>query len=216
MPSKSYATFRNLLRDVDKLISLHRTLSEGKKGRKDLGHLTRSSVIMLCATWETYVEDLLLESVLNITNQTADASMLPKAVQKTISKFVRNHNDELKPIEITGNGWKKVLQDLATEKMTLLNTPKSTIIDPLYRDFLGVAKFSLFWVSHGTSKVDDFIRVRNEIAHKGAGANYVRLQKLIGFYDLIVQTVIESDSNLAQELSTKVLPSSPLPWDLTY
>jgi RiboL-PSP-HEPN len=62
MPSRSLQIFYyNLLNDINQLIKIHDTLNKGK-GRKSLGHLTRSGVVLLCAAWEVYIEEVLVEA----------------------------------------------------------------------------------------------------------------------------------------------------------
>ncbi len=170
----------------------------------------------MCAAWETYVEELVLECLRIIVNEINDASRLPVEIQKTISSFVKTHKNELKPIELTGDGWKKILQDLASERTSKLNTPKSTNLDPIYKEFLGVSGVSNFWKTHTSSEVDDFIKVRGEIAHKGGGAKYVTFIQLQNYLDMINETVKESDICMAQELANNTLPSHQFPWKLTY
>jgi RiboL-PSP-HEPN len=64
MPSAARALFRDkLLPDVAAIIGTHRAVNPDGQGRRALGHLTRSGVIMLCASWELYVETVIQESV---------------------------------------------------------------------------------------------------------------------------------------------------------
>jgi len=51
MPSTSFLKFEtNMLTDVDRIISSHTQLNHDGRGRRGLGHITRSGVLMLCAT----------------------------------------------------------------------------------------------------------------------------------------------------------------------
>ncbi|AYN01752.1 HEPN domain-containing protein [Chryseobacterium sp. 3008163] len=84
MPSDSYITFLQMRVDVLKLIETHSDYSKAKRGRKNLGHLTRSAVVMLCAAWERYNEDLLLESIKYISDNISNASHLNNRIKKQL------------------------------------------------------------------------------------------------------------------------------------
>jgi len=60
MPSSAYQAFKKNRVDVVRLIDSHGKLHAGTRGKKGLGHITRSGVVMLCASWELYVESLLV------------------------------------------------------------------------------------------------------------------------------------------------------------
>ena len=69
MPSKAYIEFEKNIVDVDHLISTHAAMNNGGRGKKGLGHITRSGIVMLCATWELYIESLLCESLKILTDR---------------------------------------------------------------------------------------------------------------------------------------------------
>jgi len=81
MPSKAFTEFRKNIADVDNLISSHRILNNGGRGKKGLGHITRSGIVMLCATWELYIESLLCESLEIILNRKTTPKDLPTIVK---------------------------------------------------------------------------------------------------------------------------------------
>jgi hypothetical protein len=89
MPSSAQAKFKNtMMKDVTRIIVSHDKLSNGTPGKKGLGHLTRGGVLLLCAAWELYLEEVLGEAV-NFACQKAGApDDLPKDVQKAIAGFV--------------------------------------------------------------------------------------------------------------------------------
>jgi hypothetical protein len=148
MPSKSYASFLIHLEDVRSLTDSHNLLVQGTRGRKRLDYLTRSGVVMLSAAWERYNEDLLLECISIISKNVSDALNLPENVRKTLSNRIKNDKHELKPIELTGEGWKRVWFDYANEKTLYLHNPKSVDLDKLFKEYLGFEnpKYSDIWL----------------------------------------------------------------------
>jgi hypothetical protein len=109
MPSSSLQKFETkMLADVIRMIESHARLNHDGRGRRRLGHITRSGVVMLCAAWELYVEELVIE-VAGILAERANAPTgLPKLAQKELSRLVKDHKHELKPLELAGAGWEHV------------------------------------------------------------------------------------------------------------
>jgi hypothetical protein len=51
-----------MLTDVERIIVSHAQLNHKGLGRRGLGHITRSGILMLCAAWELYdVDNMLTE-----------------------------------------------------------------------------------------------------------------------------------------------------------
>ena len=200
MPSNALKTFENhLVKDVDKLIASHAELNHEGGGRRGLGHITRSGVVMLCAAWEVYIEDVLVESVQYMVNNTASAQALPKDVKKSLAGYTKASKHELRVIDIADLGWKTVLVEIANHAVGRLNTPKSENIDPLFKKHLGFRGFSAKWGRPATD-IDDFVTTRCGIAHRGGGTPYVQIPTLRNYRSLVEQTVVDADNALADHL----------------
>ena len=210
MPSASYKLFLDNVVDVERLIESHGALHDGNPGKKGLGHITRSGIVMLCAAWEVYVEELLVQSVEHLTTCCDPPSQLPKPVKKYLSGRVRDDKHELKPIHFGGTGWIDVYKCYVRQSVDALNTPKSENTDPLYRRYVGLIDMSSCW-SVGSSGIDDFVTSRGEIAHKGRSATYVRIKQLRDDLALVKAAVAETDNALANHLRS-VSPNNKLPW----
>jgi hypothetical protein len=215
MPSNAYINFLHIRIDVLKLIETHSFYVQKKRGRKDLGHLTRSAVVMLCAAWERYNEDLLLESISYLSKVTTDINNLNKQIKKTISAKVKNDKNEIKAIELAGDGWKSVWLSYAMEETELLNTPKSNKLKLLFNTYLGLPDYTALWKTCNPCKIDEFVSERGAIAHNGNQTPYITLTKLKRYHDLIIKNVIAIDSNMALELN-KLSGLSLLPWTQNY
>lgn len=125
MPSKAYSDFKTNIIDVDNLIDAHSSLNTGNRGKKGLGHITRSGIVMLCATWELYIESLLCESLGILANRKSTPKNLPTLIQKSLAKLTKEDKHELKPLELAGDGWRSTLIDYAKAETDILHTPKS-------------------------------------------------------------------------------------------
>lgn len=194
MPSNAYINFLHIRIDVIKLIETHNSFSQNRRGRKDLGHLTRSAIVMLCAAWERYNEDLLLESIEYICNNLHDIHPLNKEIKKTLSAKVKEDKNEIKPIELAGQGWKTLWYNYAKAETELLNTPKSDNLDNLFKKYLGIIDYSTIWKKNCANEINNFVKERGDIAHNGNRASYIRMNSLKKYQDLVVENVIEIDS----------------------
>jgi hypothetical protein len=72
------------LQDVTRLEEAHQELNPGGQGRRALGHITRSALVMLCAAWELYIEDLIQEVVEIICENSESPDNLPADIKKKI------------------------------------------------------------------------------------------------------------------------------------
>ncbi|GAB3701480.1 hypothetical protein GCM10027592_29640 [Spirosoma flavus] len=216
MPSNAYINFLYIRVDVLRLIETHSYYTQNRRGRKNLGHLTRSAVVMLCAAWERYNEDLIIESIQYLNSSVNDVNLLNNSIKKTISKKVKEDKHDLKPLAMAGDGWKDVWLAYARLDAQSLNTPKAGNLKLLYNAYLGIEDCTTLWGSATKpAKIDAFVTDRGGIAHNGARAGYIRMNQLRLYQDLIVESVIEMDSNMALKLQAMAGTHNPA-WERLY
>ena len=156
---------------------------------------------MLCAAWEIYLEEVIRDSVRYLSDHTPEPKLLPKSAAKELSRYVRNHDHELRPLDLAIDGWKSTYQTLADVLIATFNTPKSGPANELFRRALGVEKVSDWW-SVGSETVDDFVSVRGEIAHRGSDADYIQLVDLQKYLVQINVSVLDTDNALCDYLKS--------------
>ena len=211
MPSSALLKFEaHMLVDVDRTIQSHGQLNHDGMGRRGLGHITRGGVLMLCAAWELYLEELAVECCRIFVDRLNSPDQLPLPVQKEISKVVRDSKHELKPLELAGDGWVTIFQNHVGQSVSNLNTPKSNNLDPLFKRLLGVDEISSFW-SEGKAEVNAFVSARGDIAHRGRDVGYVTINKLHEYRALIVKSVIDTDNSMADYIRD-IMPENRSPW----
>lgn len=211
MPSKALRKFESrLVSDVKSLVDTHKELNGPDPGKRGFGHLTRAGVVMLCAAWEIYLEELVRECVSFYCDRVISPRKLPKTPAKEISNYVKNHKHELKPLELAGDGWKNVFQSLCEATIASFNTPKSTVADQLFRKLAGIEKVSESWTVTA-AEVDNFVTRRGEIAHKGSEAPYVRIDVLQTDLSHIEKSVRDTDNELAEHIK-ETTPQGKSPW----
>ncbi len=211
MPSTALRKFETkLLVDVDRIIESHGLLDQNGQGRRGLGHITRSGVLMLCAAWELYVEELAVEVAELLANRATSPNDLPLPVQRELSKAVKEHKHELKPLELAGAGWEHVYISHVKDIVGSMNTPKVGPINEIYLRLTGWSKPSGSW-TRGNDFVNGFVKARGDVAHRGSAAAYVRIGALRDYRRGIVQTVTEHDNAAAEFVRDNSVGN--LPWN---
>lgn len=147
MPSNSYIDFLELLEDVNQLRATHFSYSRGVRGRKKLGYLTRSAIVMLCAAWERYNENVLIECIHIILGTNIQANSLSKHTKEYLSIRVKENKNNIYPIEMADNGWRNLWVGYATNETDSLNTPNSENLNKLFKRYLGIEDYSKIWIS---------------------------------------------------------------------
>ncbi len=212
MPSSAFQKFeRNMLVDVDRTIEAHANLNHDGRGKRGLGHITRGGVLILCTAWELYLEEVIPEGIRFFIDRIESPIGLPKDVKKELARTVKASKHELKPLELAGEGWKNLYRNHANETLAGLNTPKSENLDRLFKRLLGVPSISGSW-SVGAQTINDFVKIRGEIAHRGRDASYVNILQLSAFKKVIVSAAIDTDNHLAGFLRDNT-PGTARPWN---
>ena len=116
MLSKAYGMFNFRLGEVEQVLQARSLLNEknyrDKPGRRNLAALNKSALILLCAAWEAYVEDLLSESLEFVISKVSNPTELPQKLQKKLCAHVKKEKHELKALELCGDGWKKLCREI--------------------------------------------------------------------------------------------------------
>ncbi len=215
MPSNAYQALRRNIIDVDKLIEAHNLLSGGRQGRKGLGHITRSGIVMLCATWELYIESLLLECLRYLLDRIEFASDLPLPTRKFLSLQVKESKHHLKAMELADSGWRVLLSNYAEQNIESLHTPNPENLDTLYKRYLGIENFSDQWPGDHKSDLAAFVRKRGAIAHTGRQASYTRIFELRNDRANIAELSTETDKLMLQYFCDNYTVHNQ-PWRRTY
>jgi hypothetical protein len=144
--SSSRKAFLKNRRDVERLWEIHEEVAGAGRGRKHgVEVLNRSTLVLIAACWEAYVEDLVIEGYGRLHAAGATVAGTPKNLTA------------------------------ARNRAGKLNTPFAKKVDALFRDILGLKDVSNFWrwqrmsSARAVSKLDRFITDRCVIAHRVSG-----------------------------------------------
>ncbi|MEN5041107.1 HEPN domain-containing protein [Stenotrophomonas sp. TWI1149] len=196
MPSQARVAFDNNLKDVENLLALHATVGGAGPGRRHgLEVLNKSAIVLLTSFWEAYCEDIAAEGLEFIVTNSKDADSLPKEIKKIIAKRLKSDANELAIWSISDDKWRQYLRDhmagLKEARDRKLNTPKWRNIDELFESAIGLSNVSSKWiwskkltVEKARAKLDEFVELRGEIAHRGkakTSVSKVQVQNFLAF-----------------------------------
>jgi len=201
MPSNAYKAFRENAEDVTKLLSLHEGEGGTKPGRRfGLEVLNKSAVVLITSYWEAYCEDIVSEGLARLVDKAPLAAKLPTELKKLIAKELKADPHELRIWDISDDGWRAVLRKRLTElqdkRNRRLNTPKAENIIGLFNDGVGIADISTSWhwtptmtPERARTKLDKYVELRNQIAHRGGIAGSVKKQQVTDYFEFVRKTV---------------------------
>lgn len=89
---------------------------------------------MLCAAWEMYIEDVLLEGANFLTTRIASADHLPNRVKGKIAQAAKKDSRDFGVLKLCGDGWKDVYLQQVKNECAKLNTPKYGQVSELLFD----------------------------------------------------------------------------------
>ncbi len=194
--SRALVRLRKNLEDVDRLLEIHGEIGGAGRGRKyGVEVLNKSAVVLICACWEAYNEDVCAEAIEHICKNARDSTKLPKDLKKLIAIGLEKDDHELAVWRLAGRGWRVVLksnQQLAFRKhIQSLNTPKSRNLENLFRDCLGIDDITRSWgrphlpAKNAKERIDGYVTLRGAIAHRGAALESVKKIQCTKFKSLV-------------------------------
>ena len=112
MSTKSRKSFDENCKDVERLLAIHKDIAGHAPGRKyGVEVLNKSAIVLICAFWEAYIEDLADEALDAMVNGVADFNKLPLDLRKRLAKAVKTNPNDLSPWDLAGNGWQTALRN---------------------------------------------------------------------------------------------------------
>jgi hypothetical protein len=163
---------------VDRLLSIHSAVGGSRPGRRyRLEILNKSAIVLACAFWEAFVEDLTADALLHLAKHADNAGVVPNELRKSILKDLQARKHELALWDIADDKWRDLLRERARKIVEVsdrtLSNPSSEKVDDFFCRQAGLTRISDSWRWPGTSadkarqKLDGFVQLRNVIAHRG-------------------------------------------------
>lgn len=219
MASKARAKFEENSRDIDRLMEIHRELTGKKPGRRhQVEVLNKSAIVLITAVWEAFCEDLAAEGVEHLVNH-AEAKKLPKHLRTIIGKELKESLNEQAVWDLADDGWRdllsKRLDKLTRERNFNLNTPKADQIEDLFEKALGIKELPKSWTwsrmraESARKKLNAFVKLRGDIAHRGAAAESVTKTQVTSYQTHIGFLVDKTEVRVRNALTAS---TGQVPW----
>lgn len=181
-------------------MEIHESIGGSAPGRRyRVEVLNKSAIVLITAFWEAYCEDLAAEALEHVIKHAPDSDALSKEMKQIVAKELESDKDQLAIWQLAGEGWRDILrvrlERLQEARNRKLNTPKSENIDQLFLSALGIAKASSVWYWPGMSadqareKLNKYVELRGEIAHRGAPASACSKSQVEDYFDFVKRLV---------------------------
>jgi RiboL-PSP-HEPN len=213
MPShaRHMAALVENVKEVDRLSGIHSKITKKGPGRKHkVGVLHKSSVVLLVACWEAFIEDLASSALEHMIATCKDHKVFPPSVLERVASAHQGP----KAWDLAGEGWKTSLRDNMTAVLAKttgsLNTPKTAQVDELFVKVLGAKDISATWKWKGRSSkqaagaLDALVTLRGAIAHRVSAAKAVSLKDVHDARSLIFRLAVRSHNEVCAFLLTTV------------
>lgn len=191
------------LKEVSSLLQL------SKKGKNlepcNSNIINKSAIVLLCACWEAYIEDTVLQSFDFLMENILSPTYLPKHLKQIIARSLRQDKNELKIWDMADDGWRNLLAKhkdvMLTKYLGHFNTPKPQNIDQLFLDVLGMSSITKKWKEiegyssdHVCELLNRFISIRGAIAHGANDIPCVSYEEIMDYLQLIVNLMVRTGS----------------------
>ena len=173
----AFAQFLKDLEDVDRLFEIHGEITKGVSGPfHRLEPLNKSIVVMTCAIWEAYVENVVEEAFEEMLRVWSSPEYLPEGLKYRIQTKFKEGGDFEALWKFAGTGWRDVARENVAQMCDGLNgglnTPNSEQISHLFKICLGMRITSCwYWPkmskNMAADKLDRLVRERGTFAHGG-------------------------------------------------
>jgi hypothetical protein len=205
--SQARISFHNNSDDVRSLWSLYQEAKSSRAVQRHLGPANKGTYLLIAALWETYCEDVLLETMTELITSIDDAESLPIAIRRAIARDVKEDKHDLSPWQLAGVRWRAVADQRARRlcREWVFNSPKADNVDELFRRTLGIPDVSQCWTTERVpaprSALDEHLTRRGELAHRSASTTVTKRQ-VSDFYQLVMDLTQSMDVHLGAFLFT--------------
>ena len=222
MPSLARVAFTQNVEDIHQLLELQEPLNlADDQSAANFEVLNKSAIVLLTAFWESYCEDIASEGLEHIVQNSSSSADLPTSLKKQIATEIKNAPNELEVWKISDQGWKIYLKgrlsDYREKRNRRLNTPKTAVVDELFRTTLGINNMSQTWnlsedlsVRESITRLDKMVELRGAIAHRGTSHETVTRAHVESYLVFIAKLAARTGRTVNRHV--KKITKSPL-WE---
>lgn len=193
--------------DVRRLLDLAPTSTKAGSGsRKTAEAVYRGGVVLACAVWEAYLEDLAIEAILlAVEHHRAGRPLGPGAYEVATRNERKLSQENIKRLD------RAAVRRKRNMFIGRFDNPKTANVDGLFERALDLGGFSDAWVLRGRSlakRLDSLVTLRGDIAHRSRGPLRVTKRQLSEQVVLVEQLAVLSCNRVRQWL-VESLESEP-------
>lgn len=205
--SKSKEAFVIALKDVKNLQHFHTAVGGSGVGRRsdNFSSLNKSGIVLLCASWEIYVEQIVIECTnIHLENVVTPDTML-SSLSKLVTKFLDKEKDDRAWHKIVNDGWKGIVRSAVATRVGILNTPKTAQVSSLFEELLNINNITSNWSWHRCSnqyamaRLNEFVTLRGSIAHGERQSANITKATVLAAQDLVTRLIDKIEDRLLQD-----------------
>lgn len=204
--------------EVKRLLEIHRKLTGDGPGRRyDVQVLNKSAVLLVVATWEYFVESLVLTGVNFMAAQSTSIDQLPSSLRSAVATKLEKDAHDHAVWRLSGDGWRQEIIKEAQARITALNTPKATNVDNIVSCIFGIENLSSNWCWKGASaenvqrRLSSLLNLRHEIAHGVEASRSVTRQYVEQSNTLVIRLAAISSNRVRTKLHQS---QKKYPWEI--
>ena len=197
--------------EIEDLFEMHEDITEKKVGKPaaKVAVLNKAGLVLVCAFWQSYCEEILFEILGHYkSGKSAD---VPKALRTVLGERLlkKSQPEYAAAWRLTAKGWATVIDDLIanlqSDTARPLDSPTSENVNKVFKKYLGVSDLSKKWrwpgmtYEQAVDKLDEFIKRRHRLAHRGADTSSVSKLNVRDFANHVKRLAEKTESLLISE-----------------
>lgn len=212
-PIPLHSLVRNLA-DVGQMLSAAPTrLSQNPQPRVTAEAVYRGTTLLTCAAWETFVEDLALQTIARVAHRDAAGGSFTRVGHEVAvrirSKMLREG--------LSGRDSKGLLKRRDVF-LGPFNTPKRANVDRLFNGAFDIDSFSACWLGKGVAmdagrRLDALVTLRGDIAHRSRSLRPLKKTD-VSESIVLIELLAVASANRMREWLHDATGDYPSGWDM--
>lgn len=216
---KHFEIYNKNITEINHLLRIRTALKDTPGFRRNLEILNKSTIVLLVACWEAYVEELATISFDFLLLHAPDHKTFPAKVLTQASKVFWDSKDERGVWGLADDGWKTILTShrdkIINEYLGNFHTPRPAQIDKLFESLIGLSTLSSNWHwrnmtnAKAKKKLEDLITLRGSIAHRVSTTRSITLKYTFECAYLLARLGMISSNTVRNFIHTR---TGEYPW----
>lgn len=168
--------------------------------------LYRSSIITICASWESFLEAAVEAAIKHMITYLDDPNKTPNNLKARISERLIASKNPIEIWKISGENWQSQLRLNYEILIDGFNTPRPTQVDDFIFKTLGLREVSKKWAWRGQSaavtckKLNEFMDLRGDIVHRVFPNRNIHSATIAGYINLLYRIACITANELREHV----------------